>query len=541
MSETRPLEGTAPPGREERPSREVTRAEWKPRTNRWVLALVVTFAAFMEVLDTTIVNVSLPHIAGTMSASYDEASWTLTSYLVANGIVLTISGWLGRVLGRKRYFLICIGMFVVCSFLCGIANNLAMLILGRLAQGFFGGGLQPTQQAIIVDIFEPAERGRAFALTAIAMVVAPVIGPTVGGWITDNYSWRWIFLINIPVGALTFFAVTYLLEDPPWARRKPSAGFDVVGLSLITIGLGSLEIMVDRGEEEDWFGSNFIRTMGALALFGIAGAVFWLLYARKPVVNIRVLADRNFALCSLLMVIMAMVLYGSAVVIPQLAQQVLGYTATLAGMVLSPGALLLSFLIPLVSRLQQVVPTKYIVTVGYAILGLGMLYSQRLTPDISFNALVMMRTAQAAGLAFLFAPLTTMAFARIKREDTGDATALFTMFRNVAGSIGISLSIAMVTERTQAHMAYLSAHTTPLDLGYVLTLQQYQQSLMAHGHNAATAAQAAAGLLYQAFRQQATILAYIDVFAVCAFGAFCAIPVALLLARRPRAAKQQAA
>jgi DHA2 family multidrug resistance protein len=514
--------------------------QWKPRTNRWLLALVVTLAAFMEVLDTTIVNVSLPHIAGTMSVSYDDATWTLTSYLVANGIVLTIAGWLSRVLGRKCYFLICIGMFVVCSFLCGIADNLVMLILARLAQGFFGGGLQPTQQSIIVDTFEPAQRGRAFALTAVAMVVAPVIGPTVGGWITDNYSWRWIFFINLPVGAIAFFAVMHLLDDPPWARRQTSAGFDAVGLSLIAIGLGSLQIMMDRGEDEDWFSSNVICIFAALAFFGILGAILWLLHAPKPVVNIRVLADRNFALCSILIVIMAMVLYGSAVVIPQLAQQVLGYTATLAGLVLSPGALLLSVLIPLVSRLQLVMPTKYIVTFGYVVLGMGMVYSHRLTPDISFNALVIMRTAQAAGLAFLFAPLTTMAFARIRREDNADASALFTMFRNVSGSIGISLAIAMITERTQVRMAHLSAHTTPLDLGFVTTLQQYQQALLAQGHSAASSGQTALGLLYRGFRQQASVLAYTDIFAVCAILAFCAVPVALLLARRNRPLPQPA-
>jgi DHA2 family multidrug resistance protein len=289
--------------------------------------------------------------------------------------------------------------------------------------------------------------------------------------------------------------------------------------------------MMDRGEDDDWFGSTMICVFAGLAVFGILGAIAWLLYARKPIVNIRVLADRNLALCSVLMVVMAMVLYGSAVVVPQLAQQVLGYTATLAGLILSPGALVLSILIPLVSVLQKAIPTKYVIALGYFILGLGMVYSHRLVPDVSFNTLVWMRTAQAAGLAFLFAPLTTMAFAHIRREDNGDASALFTMFRNVSGSIGISLATAMITQRTQVRMAHLSLHTSPLDPGYAMALQQYQQAL-ASPHLGTATGQSATGLLYQAFRQQASILAYTDIFAACAILAFCAVPVALLLARR---------
>jgi MFS transporter, DHA2 family, multidrug resistance protein len=504
---------------------------WQPHGNRWLIALTVTLAAFMEILDTTIVNVSLPHIAGTMSVSYDDATWSLTSYLIANGVVLTISGWLARVFGRKRYFLICITMFSVCSLLCGLSSNLTELILARLAQGFFGGGLQPTQQAIILDTFPPAQRSRAFGLTAIATVVAPVLGPTLGGWITDNYNWRWIFLINLPIGALAFFAVLHLVEDPPWARARTSQGVDYIGLALITLGLGSLQVVMDRGEEADWLGSDFIRIFACLAAIGIAGAIAWLLYAKKPVVNIRVLADSNFALCSILMVAMAAVLYSSAVVIPQLAQQVLGYNATLAGLILSPGALFLTILIPLITQVQRIVATKYIIAIGFAMLGAAMLYSHRLTPDISFNGLVAMRLAQAAGLAFLFAPLTATAFANISREDNGDASALFTMFRNVAASVGISLATSLVIERTQIRMAHLAPHMTPLDQGYTATLQQYQNALLGP-HFGAAGGQSAIGMLYQTFRAQAAILAYMDIFSLCAIMAFCAVPVAFFLSSR---------
>ena len=268
--------------------------QWRPSGNPWLIAVTVTLAAFMEVLDTTIVNVSLPHIAGSLASSYDDATWALTSYLVANGIVLTISGWLSTVLGRKRYFTICILGFTVCSFLCGISSSLDELILFRLLQGFFGGGLQPSQQAIVVDTFPPEKRGQAFALTTIATVVAPVLGPTLGGYITDTYSWPWIFFINIPVGIGTAMAVTALIGDPPWARKR-SQSVDYIGLSLITLGLGCLQIMMDRGEDEDWLGSPFIRIMALGALIGIVGAIAWLMLARKPVVDVYVFADRNFA------------------------------------------------------------------------------------------------------------------------------------------------------------------------------------------------------------------------------------------------------
>lgn len=509
------------------------RGAWRPSGNKWLIAVIVTLAAFMEILDTTIVNVSLRYIAGSMSVSYDDATWSLTSYLVANGVVLTISGWLARVLGRKRYFLICVAMFSVASLLCGLSRNLTELIIFRTAQGFFGGGLQPTQQAILLDTFGASQRTRAFGLTAVATVVAPAIGPALGGWITDNYSWPWIFFINVPVGALTFFAVMQLLEDPPWTRAQGLHHIDVIGLSLIALGLGCLQIMMDRGEDEDWFGSNFILFFAGLAAVGILGAVAWLLYERKPVINIRVLGDRNFAMASILMAAMAFILYGSVVALPQLAQQVLGYNATLAGLVLSPGAALLIVLIPVVGRLQRIVPTKYIIASGFLIMGSAMFYSHRLTPDVSFDELVIMRAAQAAGLAFLFAPLTTIAFVNISREDNGDAAALFTMFRNVSGSIGVSLTTAMTVERTQVRMGHLVTHMTPLDQGYTTTLQQYQQALIAQGgHAANTVGQTATGLIYQAFQSQAAILAYTDIFAIAGIMAFCVAPIAFFLTSR---------
>lgn len=505
-------------------------SSWRPSHNPWAIALTVTLAAFMEILDTTIVNVSLRHIAGGMSVSYDNATWAITAYLVANGIVLTLSGWLARTLGRRRYFLICLGMFTVASVACGLSRNLFELVIFRTIQGFFGGGLQPTQQAILLDTFGPEQRTKAFGLTAVATVVSPAIGPALGGWITDNYGWPWIFFINIPIGLLALFGVAAMVEDPPSARPQGFRNVDVVGIALISLGLGCLQVTLDRGEDADWFGSGFIRISAALALFGLAGSVAWLLSVRRPVINIRVYKDRNFATSSLLMAAMAMVLYGSVVLLPELSQTVLGYTATLAGLILSPGAALLIVLIPVVIQLQKVLATKYVIALGFALLSASMFYSARVPPDVSFTELVIMRMAQAAGLAFLFAPLTAIAFANISKKDNGDASALFTMCRNVAGSIGISITTSQITERTQIRMEHLVPHLTPLDQGYLLQLQQLQGSVAGLGGRAANAVgQSVTHLLYAAYEMQAQVLAYSDLFVFAGIAALCVFPFTFLL------------
>ncbi|MGN4151119.1 DHA2 family efflux MFS transporter permease subunit [Burkholderia gladioli] len=503
---------------------------WRPASNPWLIAIVVTLAAFMEVLDTTIVNVALPHIAGTMSASYDEATWTLTSYLVANGIVLPISGFLGRLLGRKRYFVICIAAFTVCSFLCGIATNLGQLIVFRILQGLFGGGLQPNQQSIILDTFPPEQRNRAFSISAIAIVVAPVLGPTLGGWITDTFSWRWVFLLNVPVGILTVLAVMQLVEDPPW-RRDGQRGIriDYIGIGLIAIGLGCLQVMLDRGEDEDWFGSNFIRIFAVLAVAGLTGAGLWLRYAKKPVVDLACLRDRNFLLGCITIAMFAAVLYGSAVIVPQLAQQQLGYTATLAGLVLSPGAILITLEIPIVSRLMPHVQTRYLVGTGFVLLAASLVYSRTLVPDIDYRHLMVIRCAQSMAIGFLFVPITTLAYLTIPQRLNDDASALFTMFRNVAGSIGISVSTALIRERAQARMAHLSEHMSPLSQNFQDALQRNAQSISAlSGVPPSAALQTANGRLYETFVSQATILAYIDVFAILAVFCAACIPLTFL-------------
>lgn len=504
---------------------------WRPTHSVWLIAFVVTLAPFMEILDTTIVNVSLPYIAGSMSVSYDDATWTLTSYLVANGIVLPVAGWLGRLIGRKRYFLLCISMFTICSLMCGLATSLPQLVVFRVLQGLFGGGLQPNQQAVVLDTFEPSQRGRAFSIVAFAVIFAPIIGPVLGGWLTDTYSWRWVFLINVPVGMVAFMAVAGLVDDPPWVvhDRADIRDVDYTGLALIALGLGCLQITLDRGDELDWFGSPEIRMFALLAAVGLAGAVAWLLLADKPVVNLRVLKDRNFAVGVICISCIGALLYSSNFIIPSFSQEVMGYTALLAGEVISPGALVMVFLIPVVARLALPnFQTRYLLAFGFFILGCAALYADRLSPDLDFGTMATWRAFQTVGLAFLFVPNSTISYSTIPRWLTPDATALYSMFRNIAGSVGISAAAAILDNRTHVHRAYLAAHLTPLDRAFTETLSTTAQSLRALGASAASAQHLASGFVLHTLNQQAAILAYVDIFTWSAIGAFAVIPLTFL-------------
>jgi MFS transporter, DHA2 family, multidrug resistance protein len=506
-------------------------AAFHPRASPWVIAIVVTMASFMEILDTTIVNVSLPHIAGSLSASYDDATWTLTSYLVANGIVVPISGWFGRVLGRKRYFLLCVAMFTLCSFLCGVATSLTQLVVFRLLQGFFGGGLQPNQQSIILDTFEPSQRGRAFSMVAVGIIFAPVLGPTLGGWLTDAYSWRWVFLINVPVGIFAFIAVAQLVEDPPWVKADRARLIDVdyVGLALIAIGFGALQFMLDRGEDNGWFTSPSIRLAGLVAAAGIAGTVCWLLLTAKPVVDLRALGDRNFAVGTVMIFGIGLSLYSSQVLLPLLAQGSLGYTALLSGFVLSPGAAVMILVIPLVARLVLPnISTRAVIAFGFLVLGCSTFYASHLTPDIDFRTLAWYRVFQTLGFGFLFVPSSTIAYSTLPRALNADATALYSMFRNIGGSVGISVATAIAANRLQVHRAYLATHLSPLDQPYANLLAQYHHSLQALGYAGGAATNAAMGLINQALNLQAAIMAYCDVFTISAAVAFAMVPLTFL-------------
>ncbi len=505
-----------------------TQREWKPKYNPWLVAVVVTLAAFMEVLDTTIVNVALPHIAGSLGSSYDDATWGLTSYLVANGIVLTISSWLSRTFGRKRYFLVCIAMFTLSSFLCGLSTSLPMLVVFRLMQGFFGGGLQPVQQAIILDIFPPEKRGAAFGLTAIAIVVGPVLGPLVGGWLTDTYSWRWIFFVNVPFGIMTVMAVMALVEDPPWEKRRRER-VDVIGISLISLGLGCLEVMADRGEDDNWFGSPFILTMAILGGICTIGAIIWLCKAKDPLLRLSVLKDRNFALGTIMIGAVGILLYSSAVIVPQFAQQVQGYTATIAGRLMAPGGLAVMFLIPLVGMLMKHIQVRYIIAFGFFLLALSCFFAATLYADVDFWYLVFCRVRQTAPLAFLFVPISTIAYSTLPRELNGDASALFSMVRNYFGSQAISLSTAALTEMRQVQQNDVAAHAVasrPELRHYVFDVQRLAET---HGLAPLKAHSFAIAHLYKDFLTQVSMLAYNQLFNVLGILALCVVPFCFLM------------
>ncbi|GAN55748.1 DHA2 family efflux MFS transporter permease subunit [Tanticharoenia sakaeratensis] len=501
---------------------------WKPKANPWLIALTVTLAAFMEVLDTTIVNVALPHIAGTLGSSYDDATWALTSYLVANGIVLTISSWFSKLFGRKRYFIICIIMFTVSSFLCGLSDSLPMLIIFRLMQGFFGGGLQPAQQSIILDTFPPSQRGAAFGLTAIATIVGPVLGPALGGWLTDNYSWRWVFYVNIPFGILATIGVSALVEDPPWAR-KAREPIDVIGIALISLGLGCLEVMCDRGEDDDWFGSPFITVLGILSVVGIVGAILWLLKAKNPLLRLSVLKDRNFAVGVFLIAMLGATLYASAIIVPQFAQQVLGYTATVSGLVLAPGGVAVIVLIPLVGRIMKVAQIRWLIAFGFFLMGIAMFVSAHLVPYTDFRHLIFYRVMQTSSLAFMFVPISTIAYSTLPRELNGDASALFSMARNYVGSLAISLATAAVTEIQQKRQVYVTDQMSPYRPQYQAYLSTVQRTAENYGMTAQQASTFATHQLVSTFSSQVAMLAYNETFMLIGIVAFVVSPACLLL------------
>ena len=505
----------------------------KHASNPWAVALIVTMAAFMEVLDTTIVNVSLPHIAGSLSVSNDDSTWALTTYLVANGVVLTISGSLSRLIGRKRFFLICIGVFTIASFGCGTAFSFTELLLFRTIQGFFGGGLQPLQQAIILDALPPEKRAQAFSLSALAIVVAPVLGPLIGGWLTDNYSWHLIFLINVPIGILTILGVMHFVEDSDEVKHEQATAppFDYIGTGFIALALGCLQIGIDRGEDYDWLGSPYICTLLGISLVAFVFGSLYLLYARHPAVDLRVLKDKNFAFGFVQIGIMGFVLYSSAVLIPQFAQQQLGYTSTLAGLVLAPGAVTLMCLIPLVGQAMKFVQPKYIIATGGLLLAASLFYSMNIIPQEDFFHFMVLRAAQTVGLSFLFVPISTIAYVTLPHEKQGDAAALFSMSRNVFGGVGISAATAIIAQRTQAHQVFLVGHLTNTN-AYRSLLHHVAQAAQSHGTPAAQALARAPIQIFQTLQTQTAVLAYIDVFWYTGLLALLLIPTALLMSSK---------
>jgi MFS transporter, DHA2 family, multidrug resistance protein len=504
------------------PAPATATAPWKPQFNPWLIAVVVAMAAFMEVLDTSIANVALPHIAGNLGASNDESTWVLTSYLVSNAIVLPISGWIAGLLGRKRFFLICIFLFTLSSLACGAAPSLGLLIVCRVVQGVGGGGLQPTAQAILADTFPPHQRGMAFALYGITTIMAPTIGPTLGGWITDNYSWRWIFYINLPIGILTLFLVWRMVEDPPYLARLKGAGVrvDYIGIGLLALGVGALQVLLDKGQEDDWFGSHFIVTLMLISATCLIALVFWEWRSKAPVIDVRLFKNFNFATANLMMFMLGIILFSSLVMMPQFLQTLLGYTAQSAGLVLSGSGLMVLMIMPVVGQLTTKMPAKYIIAFGWLSLACAMYYSTvRVDLEISFKAAAWLRVAQGFGLGFLFVPITMAGYIGIPPEKSNSVSGLVNFMRNMGSSVGTSMVTTMLARRAQFHQSILSYRTTNYDLAFRNQVGGLSQQLLHSGISAADAQTHAYGLIYQNMQAQAQTLAYIDTYKVLAIGA----------------------
>ena len=486
---------------------------WQPKVNPWIIAVAVSLAAFMEVLDTSIANVALPHIAGNLGATNDESTWVLTSYLVSNAIVLPTSGWLVGFLGRKRFFLICIVFFTVSSFLCGVAPSLGLLLLFRVLQGAFGGGLQPMAQAILGDSFPPEKRGLAFALYGITVICAPAIGPTLGGWITDNYSWRWIFYINVPVGALALALVYQLVEDPPYLARmkKRLSGFDYIGFSLLTVGVGALQIVLDKGQEDDWFGSHFITTLVVIAAAGLVSLVIWEWFQKEPIVDVRLFKNFNVVTTNLMFLILGMALFSSTVLMPQLLQTLMGYTAQRAGMVLSAAALVVLVLLPMVGKLTTLFQARHIMAFGWITLSAGMYIScKQVDLLMSFRAATLLRVWQYAPIAFLFVPLTLAGYVGLPAEKTNAAAGLMNFMRNIGQSVGTSAVTTLIARRSQYHQSVLAEYTA--SGRFQASITALAMRLTHAGLSMHAAQQQALGRLYAMVQAQAAVLSYVDAY-----------------------------
>ena len=450
-----------------------TLAPSRPAVNPWIVALTVSMATFMEVMDTSIANVSLKHIAGNLGAGPDESTWVLTSYLVANAVVMPISGWFASIFGRKRFYMGCVAIFTISSFLCGIAPSLGWLLFFRIIQGFGGGGLAPSEQSILADTFAPSQRGMAFAVYGVAVVIAPAIGPTLGGWITDNYHWRWIFFINIPVGILSLFLSYHLVHDSKGAKQEQAAAWkgglriDYIGFLLVTLGIGSLQVILDKGQEDDWFSSNFIRLFAILSGVGIASAIFWELFvAKSPVVDLRLFKSRSFLFVNILMFCVGFVLTSTTVMIPQFVQQLLGYNATSAGMILMPGGFSLMIMMPVAGMLVKRVQPKYMMAVGLLVTAASMWYLAGFNTNVPFWHLAWARVFQAVGLPLFFVPLNTIAYSGLPPGKSNNASALLNLMRNLGGGIGISIAVTILARRQQFHQNRLGSHFTRYDFPF---------------------------------------------------------------------------
>src|SRR5690348_1335984 len=512
-----------------------SQAQAVPNINPWLIAIAVMSSTFMEVLDTTVVNVSLPHIAGNLSATVDEATWTLTSYLVANAIILPMTGWLAGRFGRKRLLLLAVTGFTVASFFCGLAPSLPILIIFRVIQGACGGGLQPLSQAILLESFPPEKRGQAMAFWALGIVVAPMLGPVLGGWLTDNYSWRWVFYINVPIGVIAILLTQAFVFDPPYLRREKT-GIDYWGIGLLCVGMGSLQIMLDKGQEEDWFGSHFIITLLVLAIIGMGGLIIRELKAKHPVIDLTVFKYRTYAVGTFLMTIVGFVLYGSTVLLPLLMQELLGYTATHAGVTNLPRGLASFMFMPVVGILTGKVDSRKLLAVGLTATAGAMFMVSTFSLNVGFWNFWWPLMLQGAGLGLIFVPLTTVTNDPIPRERMGNATSIFNLMRNIGASMGISAVTTLQFRQMQAHTNILGAHVNSSSPAAQQTFRGLEQVFMSRGADAVTAAHQAEGAVWGMVLRQASMLSYNDVFRFLG-GMFLVLLPLLFLMKKPKGGK----
>ena len=505
----------------------------RPAVNPWIIAIAVTLATFMEVLDTSIANVSLPHIAGSLSAGTDESTWVLTSYLVSNAIVLPLSGWISSIIGRKRFYMSCVAIFTASSLLCGLAPNLGMLIFFRVLQGAGGGGLQPSEQAILADTFPPEKRGMAFAVYGIAVVMAPAIGPTLGGWITDNFTWRWIFLLNIPVGILSLILTSRLIQDPPHLQRRKlsETKIDYIGLGLVAVGLGTLQVVLDKGQREDWFESPMILGLSIVSACALLFLVYWEWTRKDPVIDLHLFTNRTFASANLLMFMLGFALLGSTVLLPLYMQTLLGYTAERSGLALSPGGFAIMLLMPLVGFMLSRYDARKLMLFGLLMLSFSLFHMTNFTLDVDFGTVMIARVIQASAMAFLFVPINTAAYSFLPKEKNNAASGLMNLARNIGGSVGISIVTTMLDRRSQYHLSRLSSHLSPGNPYTQSTLQGMTSALQARGFSPADAMHKAYGLLQANFFRQASMLAYIDNFWLLGVAILVMAPLVFLMKR----------